>query len=89
MISDQSIAIYIVSAETSLKNKTDLRSLYMYYKRKLITTHHIIIKKIKMNLLKRAIVDFSSLYAPTRGRILIGKWEKVIQLQKSHNQQWK
>jgi hypothetical protein len=42
-----------------------------------------------MKLLKRAFYLHSALYAPVRGRVLSGKWEKVIQQQNFHNQNWK
>lgn len=43
----------------------------------------------KNNMITRTIFQMSSLYAPVRGRILSGKWEKVIQQQHYHNQHWK
>jgi hypothetical protein len=42
-----------------------------------------------MKLIKKVFFESSSLYAPVRGRVLNGKWEKILQQQKSQNQQWK
>ena len=40
-------------------------------------------------LFKHRIVSmFSSLYKPTRGKVLEGKWNEVVKQQKFHSQGW-